>query len=166
MIFFLSEEDKNLEISPESDTSSEESVECRNVEVKLTVKINELQSKNHQLEESECSFRSEMERLQLKAQEKDEEVRRMAAERDSMERELQDVLTQKQVIIVTGRESVTKKWEDRSLETSILKWIFKMYMGLCASFMTCGVNIKWDKIIFQCQNKDEDFFFIRNFDYI
>lgn len=39
-------------------------------------------------------------------------------------------------------------------------------MGLCASFMTCGVNIKWDKIIFQCQNKDEDFFFIGNFDYI
>lgn len=32
--------------------------------------------------------------------------------------------------------------------------------------MTCGVNIKWDKIIFQYQNKDEDFFFIRNFDYI
>lgn len=106
---FLSEEDKDSELSPESDT--EESVECRNVEVKLTVKINELQSKNHQLEESECSFRSEMERLQLKAQEKDEEVRRMAAERDSMERELQDVLTQRQVIIVTGRESVTEKWE-------------------------------------------------------
>nr|XP_034339330.1 citron Rho-interacting kinase-like isoform X2 [Crassostrea gigas] len=93
-----SEEDKDSELSPESDTSSEESVECRNVEVKLTVKINELQSKNHQLEESECSFRSEMERLQLKAQEKDEEVRRMAAERDSMERELQDVLTQRQVL--------------------------------------------------------------------
>lgn len=73
------------------------------------MKINELQSKNHQLEESECSFRSEVERLQLKAQEKDEEVRRMAAERDSMERELQDALTQKQVIIVTGRESVTGK---------------------------------------------------------
>lgn len=109
--FFLSEEDKDSELSPESDTSSEESVECRNVEVKLTVKINELQSKNHQLEESECSFRSEMERLQLQAQEKDEEVRRMAAERDSMERELQDVLTQKQVIIVTGRGSVTEKWE-------------------------------------------------------
>lgn len=79
--------------------------------MKLTVKINELQSKNHQLEESECSFRSEMERLQLKAKEKDEEVRRMAAERDSMERELQDVLTQKQVIIVTGRGSVMVKWE-------------------------------------------------------
>lgn len=73
------------------------------------MKINELQSKNHQLEESECSFRSEVERLQLKAQEKDEEVRRMAAERDSMERELQDALTQKQVIIVTGRESVMGK---------------------------------------------------------
>lgn len=39
-------------------------------------------------------------------------------------------------------------------------------MGLCASFMTCGVNIKCDKFIFQCQNKDEDFFFIGNFDYI
>lgn len=110
-LFFLSEEDKDSELSPESDTSSEESVECRNVEVKLTVKINELQSKNHQLEELECSFRSEVERLKLKAQEKDEEVRRMAAERDSMERELQDALTQKQVIIVTWRESVKGKWE-------------------------------------------------------
>lgn len=111
ILFFLSGEDKDSELSPESDTSSEESIECRNVEVKLTVKINELQSKNHQLEELECSFRSEVERLQLKAQEKDEEVRRMAAERDSMERELQDALTQKQVIIVTWRESVKGKWE-------------------------------------------------------
>lgn len=133
--FFLSEEDKDSELSPESDTSSEESLECRNVEVKLTVKINELQSKNHQLEESECSFRSEMERLQLKAQEKDEEVRRMAAERDSMERELQDVLTQKQVIIVTGRGSVTVKWEAQfgeegacCLHTNF--WSSRSFMGL------------------------------------
>lgn len=39
--FFLSEEDKNSEILLESDILFEESVECRNVEVKLTVKINE-----------------------------------------------------------------------------------------------------------------------------
>lgn len=39
--FFLSEEDKDLELLLESDISFEESVECRNVEVKLTVKINE-----------------------------------------------------------------------------------------------------------------------------
>ena len=89
-------------MSPESDESSEESVECRSVEVKLTLKLNELQSKNQQLEESECSFRSEMEKLQLKTQEKDEEVRRMTAQRDSMERELQDALTQKQVILGAG----------------------------------------------------------------
>lgn len=38
---FLSEEDKDFELLLESDISFEESVECRNVEVKLTVKINE-----------------------------------------------------------------------------------------------------------------------------
>lgn len=62
------------------------------------MKVNELQSKNHDLEESQCSIRSEVERLQMKTQEKDEELRRMEAERDSMERELQDALTQKQVV--------------------------------------------------------------------
>jgi SMC interacting uncharacterized protein involved in chromosome segregation len=87
-----------LDSLPESDTSTEDSVECHSVEVKLTVKVNELQNKNHQLEESQCSIRSEVERLQLKTQEKEEALRRMEAERDSMERELQDALTQKQVL--------------------------------------------------------------------
>lgn len=41
-----------------------------------------------------------------------------------------------------------------------------MHGPLCASCMTFGVNRKWDNIIFQCQNKDEDFFLIHNFDYI
>lgn len=41
-----------------------------------------------------------------------------------------------------------------------------MHGPLCASFMTFGVNRKWDNIIFQCQNKDEDFFLIHNFDYV
>ncbi|XP_056008615.1 citron Rho-interacting kinase-like isoform X2 [Ostrea edulis] len=91
-------EDKDSESLPESDTSTEESVDCHSVEVKLTVKVNELQSKNHDLEESQCSIRSEVERLQMKTQEKDEELRRMEAERDSMERELQDALTQKQFL--------------------------------------------------------------------
>ncbi|XP_078336277.1 citron Rho-interacting kinase-like isoform X1 [Crassostrea virginica] len=104
-----SEEDKDSEMSPESDESSEESVECRSVEVKLTLKLNELQSKNQQLEESECSFRSEMEKLQLKTQEKDEEVRRMTAQRDSMERELQDALTQKQVLAARLDKATAEK---------------------------------------------------------
>lgn len=39
--FVLSEEDKDSELLLESDILFEESVECRNVEVKLTVKINE-----------------------------------------------------------------------------------------------------------------------------
>lgn len=49
----------------------------------------------------------------------------MVAERDSMEREFQDVLIQKQVIIVIGRELVIKKWEDQFGEEGVCWFIYK-----------------------------------------
>ena len=53
------------------------------------MKINELQNKNHELEESECSMRSEVERVQRSNKDKDDQITGLKFEKDALEKELE-----------------------------------------------------------------------------
>ncbi|XP_052093573.1 LOW QUALITY PROTEIN: citron Rho-interacting kinase-like [Mytilus californianus] len=101
------EEDSGIKIHSESfsDADSTTTSSCadsscstppRNLEVTLTVKINELHGlkrKYHQLEEKECSLQSEVDKWRVSYHEKDEELMKVTVEKDALENELQSYIT-------------------------------------------------------------------------
>ncbi|XP_076092156.1 citron Rho-interacting kinase-like isoform X2 [Mytilus galloprovincialis] len=103
----VKEEDSGIKIHSESfsDADSTASSSCadsscstppRNLEVTLTVKINELHGlkrKYHQLEEKECSLQSEVDKWRVSYHEKDEELMKVTVEKDALENELQSYIT-------------------------------------------------------------------------
>ncbi|XP_071155729.1 citron rho-interacting kinase-like [Mytilus edulis] len=103
----VKEEDSGIKIHSESfsDADSTATSSCadsscstppRNLEVTLTVKINELHGlkrKYHQLEEKECSLQSEVDKWRVSYHEKDEELMKVTVEKDALENELQSYIT-------------------------------------------------------------------------
>ncbi|CAC5384644.1 CIT [Mytilus coruscus] len=101
------EEDSGIKIHSDSfsDADSTTTSSCadsscstppRNLEVTLTVKINELHGlkrKYHQLEEKECSLQSEVDKWRVSYHEKDEELMKVTVEKDALENELQSYIT-------------------------------------------------------------------------
>ncbi|KAK3084551.1 hypothetical protein FSP39_015212 [Pinctada imbricata] len=91
----------------------------RNLEVKLTVKINELQNKYHELEESECSIRSEMERVQHDNKDKEDKITGLALEKEAIEKELQIYVT-KCVALTSQLDTVTAERDHLEIKASKL----------------------------------------------
>ena len=71
-----------------------------NLQVTLTVKVNELhglKQKYHQLEESECSLRSEVDKWRVTCQDKDEDLMKVTLEKEVLEKELESYITRTNV---------------------------------------------------------------------